>query len=244
MIETIALAFIILAAGFLQGLTGFGFVLIALPLLDMFIPLKTIIPLVCLLALFISLTLSIQLRKAIVFSNIALLFAATVPAIPIGVYVLKHVPPQYLGIALGLLMISFTAYQLLANPVPRHLGHPWTVLAGFLSGVLGASIGAGGPPVIIYSATQPWEKDRAKGTLAFYFLVSGAMVSSMHAASGLITREVLRLFVLSLPSMFIGILIGLYAYSRLSDAHYRKLAFVLVLGLGCMLLYNNLTVGP
>ena len=240
MIETIALSFIILAAGFLQGLTGFGFVLIALPLLDMFLPLKTIIPLACLLALCISLILSLQLRKSIGFGKIALLFAATVPAIPMGVYVLKRVPPEYLGIALGLLMISFTAYQLLANPIPRHLGRGWTMLAGFLSGVLGASIGAGGPPVIIYSAMQPWEKDRAKGTLAFYFLISGATVSTMHSASGLITHEVLRLFALSLPSMAVGILLGLYAYSRLSDAHYRKLAFVLVFGLGCMLLYNSI----
>lgn len=240
MVETIALAVIILAAGFLQGLTGFGFVLIALPLLDMFLPLKTIIPLACLLALCISVTLSLQLRKAICFRNIALLFAATVPAIPVGVYVLKRVPPEFLGIALGSLMIAFTSYQLAAKPTPRHLGRAWTVIAGFLSGVLGASIGAGGPPVIIYSAMQPWEKDRAKGTLAFYFLISGAMVSSMHAASGLITKEVLRLFAMSLPSLAAGIMLGLYAYTRLSDIHYRKLAFVLVFCLGCMLLYNSI----
>lgn len=240
MVETSILAAIILAAGFLQGLTGFGFVLIALPLLGRFLPLKTIIPLLCLLALCISLILSVQLRRTIGFRDIALLFAATVPAIPLGVYVLKHVPPQYLGICLGLLMIVFTAYQLMAKPTPRHLGPSWTILAGFLSGVLGAGIGAGGPPVIIYSTVQPWAKDKAKGTLAFYFLVSGAMVSTMHAASGLITREVLHLFLVSTPSMAAGILLGLYAYTRLSDDHYRKLAFVLVFGLGCMLLYNNL----
>ena len=240
MSESIALAAIILAAGLLQGLTGFGFVLIALPLLDLFLPLKTIIPLVCLLALCVSLMLSIQLRKTIAFRCIALLFAATVPAIPLGVYVLKHIPSEYLAISLSLLMISFTAYQLLNNPAPRSLGRPWTMLAGFLSGVLGGSIGAGGPPVIIYSALQPWSKDQAKGTLAFYFLISGATVSSMHTVSGLVTGEVLHLFLISLPSLAVGLFLGLFIYKRMSDIGYRKLAFILVFALGCMLLYNNI----
>lgn len=240
MIETAALAAIILAAGFLQGLTGFGFALIALPLLDMLIPLKTIIPLVCLLALCISLTLSIQLRRNIHFRCIGLLFAATIPAVPVGVYVLKHIPSEYLAISLGVLMVSFTVYQFLVKPEPRSMGKGWTVVAGFLSGILGGSIGAGGPPVIIYSAMQPWSKDQAKGTLAFYFLISGITVSSMHAASGLITQEVLHLFLVSLPSMAVGIFLGLFVYTRISDGGYRKLAFVLVFILGCMLLRNNL----
>ena len=74
-------------------------------------PIKTIIPLACLLALCICLILSIQLRKAISFRNIALLFAATVPAIPIG----------------GL------HAQARASPIPRHNLGPAHDLLHFVS---------------------------------------------------------------------------------------------------------------
>jgi uncharacterized membrane protein YfcA len=239
MTDTLPFAAIIVAAGFLQGLTGFGFALIALPLLGLFMPLKTIIPLVCLLGGCVSLGLSLQLRKSIHFNSMLLLFAATVPAIPLGVYVLKKVPAEYLGIALGGLMICFTAFQLLAKPKQRPLGRISTMAAGFLSGILGGSISAGGPPIIIYSAMQPWSKDKAKSTLAFYFLISGLAISSTHAVSGLITSEVLRLFATCLPSLALGVWLGATVYRRISDTGYRRLAFLLVFVLGWMMLYRN-----
>ncbi|WP_404823691.1 sulfite exporter TauE/SafE family protein [Pseudodesulfovibrio thermohalotolerans] len=65
MLETVSIILIVLAAAFLQGLTGFGFGLIALPLLGFFLSIKTSVPLMVLLALIISLYLTIRLRKCI-----------------------------------------------------------------------------------------------------------------------------------------------------------------------------------
>ncbi|MEF2231934.1 MAG: sulfite exporter TauE/SafE family protein [Pseudodesulfovibrio sp.] len=237
--EILFFSAIIMAAGFLQGLTGFGFVLIALPLLDLFLPLKTIIPLACLLALCISLALSLQLRKHVDLKCITLLFAATLPAVPFGVYLLKHVPAPYLSITLGALMVAFTSHQLLARPAQRDLGTGWTLFAGLISGALAGSIGAGGPPVIIYSTLRPWDKNRAKATLALYFLLSGIFVSSTHAVSGLITDDVIRLFLHALPALAAGIALGSIAYGRISDHGYRRLALVLVLTLGGLMLFRN-----
>ena len=240
MFETIALASIVVVAGFLQGLTGFGFALVALPLLGLFIDIKTSIPLIIMLALCISVALSVQLRSSINFKSIYTLMAATIPGIPLGVYALKNIPAEYLAITLGIIMVSFTSYQLLAKPAPRHLGIFPTALAGFLSGIIGGSIGAGGPPVIIYSTIQPWSKNQAKATLTFYFAISGALISMTHAYSGLITQEVMHLFLISLPSLAIGIFLGTFAYTRISDHGYKKLAFVLVFILGCAMIYKNI----
>jgi len=239
MFETIVIAIIIFAAGFLQGLTGFGFALIALPLLGLLIPIKTIIPLVVILALCISLTLSLQLRRSIRFNNITVLFLATIIGIPVGVYSLKHIPAEILSLALGCLMIAFTSYQLLAKPSPCKLGLPSTITAGFFSGILGGSIGAGGPPVIIYSAIQTWSKDEAKSTLAFYFFISGIIISAFHAYSGLITSDVLNYIAISLPSLTVGVFLGTFAYKHISDHGYRKLATILIFLLGCMMIFKN-----
>ncbi|MDC0335939.1 sulfite exporter TauE/SafE family protein [Pseudodesulfovibrio sp.] len=239
MFETIAIAAIVVIAGFLQGLTGFGFGLIALPLLGLFIPIKTVIPLIVMLGFCLTLTLTIQLRRSIRFRNMIMLFIATVPGIPLGVYLLKHLSAQPLSLALGALMISFTSYQLMVKPTPRPLGLPWTLTAGFLSGILGGSIGAGGPPVIIYSTMQPWSKDESKATLTFFFFVSTIVILANHAVSGLITGEVTTYFLTSLPALGVGIFLGTIAYKYISDQGYRKLALVLVFLLGCMMIIKN-----
>lgn len=240
MLEIIVLPLIIVAAGFLQGLTGFGFVLIALPLLGLFVPLKTVIPLLNMLALCISVYLSLKMRQSIRFRNITMLFLATLPGIPLGVYTLQQVSAQWLSLALGVLMISFTGYLFLAKPKPRPLGMPWTLSAGFFSGILAGSIGAGGPPVIIYSSMQPWSKDESKGTLAFCFSITSLLVLANHAISGLITKDVLEYFTIFSPALAIGIALGVFAYKHISDQGYRKLAFFLVFLLGCMMIFKNI----
>lgn len=240
MIETVAIIGIVLLAAFLQGLTGFGFALIALPLIGFFIDIKTSIPLIVLLATMISIYLSIRLRKSINLKSTYTLMLTTVPGIPLGVYALKHVSTQTLSIGLGALMVLFTSYQLLYKPEQKRLGAVATSIAGFTSGLLGGSIGAGGPPVIIYSALQPWNKDMAKATLAFYFAISGSLIILSHAWSGMLTGEVMRLYTMSLPSMVAGIFIGTQTYKRLSDHGYKKLAFILVLLLGCMMIFKNI----
>jgi uncharacterized membrane protein YfcA len=239
MADSLALAAIVLAAGFLQSLTGFGFALIALPLLGLFLPLKTIIPLVCLLGCCVSLMLSLQLRASIKFRRIAALYAATIPGIPLGVYILARIPAEVLGLILGGVMILFTSYQLLIRPVQHPLGTACTIAAGFLSGVLGGSISAGGPPIIVYSAMQPWSKDQAKAMLAVYFLISGLTIFATHAVSGLITADVLRLFINSIPALVLGIWLGTVTYHRISDAGFRRLAFVLVFAFGLMMIYRS-----
>lgn len=240
MFETLILAAIVGVAGFLQGLTGFGFGLIALPLLGLFIPFKTIIPLVLMLALIISLTLMIQLRRSVRLKIILILFLATLPGIPLGVYALKHISAQILSLGLGLLMISFTSYQLLSKPSPRELGMPVTLVAGFSCGFLTGCISAGGPPVIIYSAVQPWSKDEAKAVLAYYFFITGATALAAHYYNGLVTSDVINYFTVTFPALILGILAGTFAYKHISDHGYRKLAIGLVFMLGCMMVYRNI----
>ncbi|MBG0789586.1 MAG: sulfite exporter TauE/SafE family protein [Desulfovibrionaceae bacterium] len=238
--DTVLILVIILLAAFLQGLTGFGFALIALPLLGFFIDIKLSVPLMQLLAVIVSIYLGFRLRKNIHLQSIYILMAATLPGIPLGTYALKHFSTQWLSIGIGLLMVLFTSYMLLFKPRARELGAPVTALAGFLCGGLGASIGAGGPPVIIYTALQPWDKDRAKATLSFYFSIAGLLTIASSALGGMITPAVLHLYALSLPSLVAGIWLGTAAYKRLSDKGYRKLAFVLVFLLGCMMLARNI----
>lgn len=240
MLETAYIAIIITLAGFLHGLTGFGFGLIALPLLSLLIPIKTIIPLTLILSIFINLTLAVQLKESIHVKTISTLLVTTIPGIPLGIYMLTQFPAETLALLVGVLMVSFTSYQLLAKPVPRKFGTPVTLFAGFTSGILTGATSTGGPPVIIYAAFQPWTKDQAKVTLASYFLICGVVTTIIHAFSGVITADVLYYSAVGFPALIVGMYAGTWTYKHISDHGYRRLAIILVMLLGIMMIIKNI----
>lgn len=226
---------VVLSAGFTQGFTGFGSVLVALPLLNLFLDIRTVVPLVCLFSLIINLIIIIQIRRHIQFKKVFILFIAAVPGIFFGVYILKTVPAQFLELVLGLVLIGFGLQRLYAGSPERELSDSWGWLFGFLSGLLGGSIGAGGPPVIIYTSLQPWEKYLVKSTLAAYFLVTSIVISSAQAVSHLITGRVLGLFFRGVPALVLGVLAGSVLFGKVDSGSYRKVLLVILILLGCLM---------
>jgi uncharacterized membrane protein YfcA len=234
------LALIIFFAGFTQGLSGFGSILVSLPLLALFLDIKTVIPLVSLFALVINTIIIYKMHKHLRWKNLYPLLLATVLGIPTGVYILKIVPTNILQIILGFILLLFACYALFIKLPQKKLSHQWAWLTGFTAGCLGGSLGANGPPIIIYTAIQPWPKDKVKSTLAGYFFVAGISISSTHALTGLITFQVLKLFFLGLIFLILGVVTGMLCYKRLSEQKYRQFISVLLLILGMVMLIRGI----
>ena len=176
---------IALLAGFTQGLSGFGSVLVALPLLALFLDFNTAVPLVSTWGMTINLILVVQLRPHLRLQQIVPLTVAALPGIPLGVYILTHVAVRVLELLLGGLLVVFSLYFLWSGGKTRRLSRGWAYAAGFCSGFLGGSLASSGPPVIVYTALQPWPKDEIKSTLTGFFFLSGLVIIAAQAVSGL-----------------------------------------------------------
>ena len=102
--------------------------------------------------------------------------------------------------------------------------------------VLGLCVGASGPPVIIYTALQPWGKFPIKSTLVGYFLVTRLGICVVQAGSGLITPEVLILFITGLPALVVGVSAGSYLFNRVDSNSYRKALNIMLIILGVFMM--------
>jgi uncharacterized protein len=234
------LCLIALFAGFTQDLSGFGSVLVALPLLTFLLDLKTAVPLVNLWGLAINVILLLNLRRHVSFKRIWPLVGAALPGIPLGVSSLKHMPIWVLETVLGGLLVVFSLYFVWSGGKTRHLSRGWAYAAGFGSGCLGGGLGASGPPVIIYAALQPWPKDQIKSTLTGYFFLSGLIIIAAQGASGLITAGVLMWSLLSIPFIVLGVILGSWCYDRLETPRYRQVVVGLITLLGLLTLAKAL----
>lgn len=172
MYEYFLVCLVIAFAGFTTGFSGFGSVLVSLPLLTLFLPIKTVVPLVNLMSGCIDLILVVQLRRFIQRPRILPLILGALPGIPLGVYVLKTVAPWKLELLLGIVLLAFPFYSRYSGKNERYLHPIWGYVAGFCSGCLGGSLGTNGPPIIVYAALQPWDKDVMKATMVGFFTIA------------------------------------------------------------------------
>lgn len=242
MIEHILFSLIAAFGGFTQGLTGVGVILVTLPLMALLLDMKLVIPLVGLLALSINIYLGWSLREHMRWRRTKPLLLAALPGIPVGVYVLKQAPTAALQLVLGVVLAGYALYAMSGGAPRRELPSGWAYLAGFLAGCLGGGIGASGPPIIVYTAMQPWDKDAVKSTMISFFLATTIGISAMHAGTGLITKEVLGYYAVSIPGLAVGTLIGVKSYGRISSAWYKRMMIWLLLVLGVLLLWKGRTV--
>ncbi|RLB16934.1 MAG: sulfite exporter TauE/SafE family protein [Deltaproteobacteria bacterium] len=230
---------VIFFAGFTQGLSGFGSILLAIPLLAMFLHIKTVIPFTALMGMGMTTFLLIQLWRHLSWKKIMPYLIGTVPGIPLGVLFLKKMDKGMVQLILGTLLISYSVYSLLSRTPPKGTGKGWGYVFGFLGGCLGGAFSASGPAVIVYASLQDWPKDRIKASLQGMFFVSGSIVVFFYALNGFITADVLKYFGVSLPALVFGTYVGSLCYGKISDVQYRKVMFVLLGLLGAFLIYRS-----
>lgn len=233
--ETLLIGVVIFLSSLLQGMFGFAFVMIALPLLSFFLSMKAAVALSSLFLALIGGILAFQMKGEFFFKEIIPLILGTALGIPVGVFFLMTCDEIVVKFVLGIVLISFSSYSLLQKAAPWKLP-PWTgYLFGFCAGSLGGAFNITGPPVVLFLTSQHRSKITIFASLNFFFFITSLMVVFFHLAVGNITKDVGLMFAEFMPAMVIGLLSGKYLFSRISEDKYKKGQYLLLMAMGIML---------
>ncbi len=227
---------IFLLAGFVQGLTGFGSALVAIPLLSFILDIKTAVPLCMLNGVIITTYMAIALRRHLDKNKILPLLIGALPGIGVGVYLLKEVDGSAIRYAIGALLIGYSVYTMIIKPRPVNPGWGWGYLAGFLTGAIGAAFSAGGPPAIIYTTMTSWKKDEIKATLTGFFMANSYITVMVHALSGITTWDTMKLFAVTAPFVLIGTTIGSLVSGRINRKLYLQVIYIFLIVMGMLMI--------
>jgi uncharacterized membrane protein YfcA len=229
------IALVSLISGFVQGLAGFGSALIAVPLMALVIDIRLVVPLAALSGFGIGLANLYHLRRHINMREVYPILPGTFMGVPLGVYFLRQMPETWVMLPLALLLMGYAIYSLGRWQVRYVPGTRAAYLTGLLSGSLSGAFSTGGPPVVIYASLQPWEPADKKVLMTTYFLLSGCLTLGMYALGGLITGQVLGYFLVALPLLMLGSLLGIRLYRKLGGGSYNRLVNLLILATGLLL---------
>jgi len=229
---------IIIFASFVQGLSGFGFALVSIPLLSILIDIKEAVPLAALCGFVINIFLLIELKNHIKFFELKNLLIGSVAGIPIGAYFLTAADPKLINILLGIIILLFVFLSSTKIIKQRGMKLNWGYLYGLLSGLLGGAFNTNGPPILIYFYQQGWDKFKQKASITGFFIVSSVIIVSVHALSGITTGAVMNKFFYSLPAVIIGLLTGTKIFSKISTEIFNRIILYGLIIIGIFMIFR------
>lgn len=224
---------------FIRSALGFGDALIAMPLLAMVVGLQVATPLTAMAATTIAMTILVKAWKKVDVKAAWRLVLTTWIGIPIGIYFLKAAPDVIVKSLLGLIITGFGFYNLIVPDLPRLLNENWAYLTGLIAGILGGAYNTNGPPVVIYGMLRRWDSEKFRATLQGYFLPTGAAILITHGIAGMWTREVIGLYLYSIPVIMGAVLIGGKVNKIIPQGKFDKIIYLFLVAIGILLIVRG-----
>lgn len=228
-------------SGFVQGVTGFGFGMVALPLLACFIDIRGASSLIALIGLGLNCFLFAQLWRHFDKDRVLPLLVSAALASPFGILFLYGAPVSWIYLLLGAIMLASYAQQRFAlggnRPWhPVYLGVP----CGLLGGWFGGAFGTGGPPLVAYLVTQKFPLGRYVASLQLTFAVASAARVISLGFGGFYTKPVLGAVAASLASSALGAFFGYRCAARLPSKTMGKIVLAFFGCAGLFYLFRGL----
>ena len=188
-----ALCLAIALAAAVQLVSGFGFALVAAPILVALTdPVTTVSVLAVLGALVSALALTTSREPVQVLGReSAALLAWSLPGLVAGALVIDRLPDDAVRAAVGALVLAALvqrrrvgATRRRSNPGPRRGGGLGLAAAGSAAGAMSTSTALNGPPLVLYLTAREASPRTTRDTLALLFLVLDAASVAALAAAG------------------------------------------------------------
>lgn len=224
-LELLALATV--AAGFLRGVTGFGFALAAVPFYSLSLPPVEAVIMAQMLQIAAAPGDLIRHRRAIDARALRLLCAGALVCTPPGAYVATRLDADVMRLAIAVFVLAGLAALLSRLRVPEGPGA--AIAAGGLAGLLGGLAAMPGPPAVAYFLGRDTDRAAARASLLLFFAFTAAIaLLSMTLGAQVLSWEMMRGAALLYPVMIAGTWMGTQLFRRMGEGHYRQAALAVL----------------
>jgi uncharacterized membrane protein YfcA len=235
--DLVLFVFSTFVAALVAGLAGFAFGLVAAAVwLHVLTPVQTA-SLIVAFGLIVQGVAVWKLRHAVRWARLWPFLLGGALGVPIGVMALARVDPGAMRLAIGAVLILYSAYALVRpalQPVKRG-GATADAAVGLLNGILGGATGLAGIIVTMWCGVRGWPKDVQRTVFQPVGVAVFVMSAAWLGTRGEIGRDTIWLFAVGLPALAAGTWLGLKLYGRLDESAFRKVVLLLLLGSGLAL---------
>jgi uncharacterized membrane protein YfcA len=231
---------IIFIGAFIRSSIGFGEAVVGMPLLALFIDVKSATPIMALTASTLAILLLITSWRKVSLKDAWPFVLSTMLGLPVGLYYLKNTPEILIKVILGIILVLFGLYYLFVKNLPYLKNERFSILFGFIAGILGGAYNTNGPPTVIYGVLRRWSSQHFRATLQGIFFPTGMIITISHGISGLWTGFVITTYLYALPAIIFAFFLGNKIHHKLNEDEFKKIIYSFILIIGIVLIINTI----
>ncbi|WP_407935984.1 sulfite exporter TauE/SafE family protein [Cupriavidus plantarum] len=217
-------------AGFVQGLSGFAFGMVAMSFWAWTVEPRLAAAMSVFGALTGQLLAAFSVRRKFHLTALLPFLLGGVLGIPVGVMLLPVLNVHWFKIVLGTVLVIWCPIMLFSASIPRitHGGRFADGIAGWLGGIMGGIGGFTGMIPTLWCSLRGFEKDTQRTIIQNFNLGALIVTMAVYVGTGIVTTDMLPKFAIVAPAMLIPTLLGTRVYLGISDLAFRRIVLSLL----------------
>ena len=237
-----AVACSLIVAGFLKGIIGVGMPVVALPLLSLFIDVKSAAMLLSIPLIFSNLPQALEGgRTSRRLMQLMPVFLGMIPGLFLGVRALLALDADIAKIIAGLVIIGVGGVTLLAPKLQLQSRSvlPTGIIFGFFGGILGGIAAMPGPLVFIFLLAKGLRGKAFTKEASLYLVVSAGLLAILLMTSRQFSWLDVSVSTYAMLPVVLGMYVGQHMRDKIAPETFRKLVLIAVIAAGAELLRHG-----
>lgn len=229
-------------AGFVQGLSGFGFGLVSLSFWAWGLEPQRAAVLATVGGLTGQMLAAVTVRRGARWRTLWPFLAGGLCGLPLGLLLLQHADVRGFRIFVGVLLVVWCPLMLISGHLPRlRWGGRWAdALAGTAGGLMGPLGGFTGAVPTLWCTLRGMDRDEQRAVIQNFNLAMLAVTTAAYVQRGLITRAHLSDLALVAAALLLPALLGMRVYIGISAQAFRTVLLSLLTASGAAMLASVL----
>ena len=239
---------VVILTHFVQGVSGFGCVVLAMPFIAILLGLKVAVPVLITQALLISTLIAVESRRKIAWREFGKIVALVGIGLPVGMWAYRILPENEskwvvaaFTLCVGLHGLatqwSNTGAPRKAGSRPRFLGSALLPLGGVAQG----AFGMGGPPIVVYATRAFSDKAAFRATLSLLWAVSNTAIITYWLAGSRIDAHILKMIGFCIPFTLAGLFIGNRVHYAIDEVAFQRVIYLALIVSALVLMWSLVT---
>ena len=217
-------------AGFVQGISGFAFSMVAMSFWVWGLEPRVAAVMAVFGGLSGQIVAALSVRRGLRLQALAPFLFGGAVGVPLGIAVLPAINANLFKLILGAVLVVWCPVMLVSQRLPKiSAGGRWADgVAGAAGGFMGGLGGFAGVVPTLWCTLRGLAKEDQRAIVQNFNLAALAATMAGFVTTGAVTREMLPLLPVVAVSLFVPAMLGRKIYVGLSEAAFRKLVLALL----------------
>lgn len=227
---TILFAIFALAAGLIQGVTGFGAGIVMMLVLPYLYPLTQSAGISVCVSLFLLLSMVYTYRKYINFKLIPIPSITFLIVITFTIMYSVDLDASLMKKVFGIFLIVLAIYYLFFNKQSsdKPMSKVTAVFCIIISAICDGLFGIGGPLMVLYFMNKTKDHQEYIGTIQTFFMINCLYTTIFRIYKGILLPEHIMIIIIGITGIIIGGLLANKLVNRLDVELVKKLTYIMI----------------